>query len=58
MSKLKFLKVPLVGTLNLCLKMTDTEQKTKTESDHLGLRNVKKLVKNIRVSILAETPTQ
>ena len=38
MPKLKFLKVPLVGTLNLCLKMTEKKQKTRNESDHPGLR--------------------
>ena len=26
-------KVPFVGTLNLCLKMPDTEQKTRNQSD-------------------------
>ena len=31
-------KVPFVGTLNLCLKMPDTEQKTRTQSDQHGLR--------------------
>ena len=31
-------KVPFVGTLNLCLKMPDTEQKTRTQSDQQGLR--------------------
>ena len=38
MSKFKFLKVPLVGTLNLCLKMTEKKQKTRNEYDHPGLR--------------------
>ena len=33
-----FFKVPFVGTLNLCLKMPDTEQKTRTQSDQYGLR--------------------
>ena len=32
------LKVPFVGTLNLCLKMPDTDQKTITQSDHHGPR--------------------
>ena len=27
-------KVPFVGTLNLCLKKPDTEQKTRTQYDH------------------------
>ena len=31
-------KVPFVGTLNLCLRMPDTEQKTRVRSDHPGLR--------------------
>ena len=31
-------KVPFVGILNLCLKMPDTEQKTRTQSDQHGLR--------------------
>ena len=31
-------KVPFVGTLNLCLKMPDTEQKTRTQSNQHGLR--------------------
>ena len=31
-------KVPFVGTLNLCLKMPDTEQKTRSQSDQHGLR--------------------
>ena len=31
-------KVPFVCTLNLCLKMPDTDQKTRTQSDQLGLR--------------------
>ena len=35
-------KVPFVGTLNLCLKMPDTEQKTRTQSDHPGLRKCQK----------------
>ena len=35
-------KVPFVGTLNLCLKMPDTEQKTRTQSNHTGLRKHKK----------------
>ena len=35
-------KVPFVGTLNLCLKMPNTEQKTKTQSDHPGLRKRQK----------------
>ena len=35
-------KVPFVGTLNLCLKMPDTEQKTRTQSDHPGLRKRQK----------------
>ena len=35
-------KVRFVGTLNLCLKMPDTEQKTKTQSDHPGLRKRQK----------------
>ena len=35
-------KVPFVGTLNLCLKMPDTEQKTRTHSDHPGLRKPQK----------------
>ena len=33
------IKVPFVGTPNLCLKMPDTEQKTRTQSNQLGLRN-------------------
>ena len=31
-------KVPFVGTLNLYIKIPDTEQNTRTQSDHLGLR--------------------
>ena len=31
-------KVPFVGTLNLCLRMPDTKQKTRIQSDHPGLR--------------------
>ena len=31
-------KVPFVVTLNLCLKIRDTEQKTRTRSDQHGLR--------------------
>ena len=40
MSKFKFLKVPLVGTLNLCLKMPEKMQmqKTRNKYDHPGLR--------------------
>ena len=41
-SKIKFLKVPLVGTLNLCLKMPEKMQKTRNESDHPGLRKRQK----------------
>ena len=37
-SKKKFSEVPLVGTLNLCLKMPEKMQKTRNESDHPGLR--------------------
>ena len=35
-------KVPFVGTLNLCLKMPDTEHKTRTHSDHPGLKKRQK----------------
>ena len=35
-------KVRFVGTLNLCLKMPDTELKTGTQSDHPGLRKHQK----------------
>ena len=35
-------KVPFVGTLNLCLEMPDTEQKTRTHSENPGLRNRQK----------------
>ena len=31
-------KVPFVGTLNLCLKMPDTEQKNRNQSDQQELR--------------------
>ena len=43
-----FFKVHFVGTLNLCLKMPDTEQKTITQSDHPGLRKRQKLQKFVR----------
>ena len=46
MSKSKVLKVPLVGTLNLCLKMPQKMQKTRNESDHPRLRKRPKTVKN------------
>ena len=35
-------KVPFVGTLNLCLKMPNTEQNTRIQSDHPGLRKRQK----------------
>ena len=31
-------KVPFVGTLNLCLRIPDTKQKTRVQSDHPELR--------------------
>ena len=31
-------KVPLVGTLNLCLRLPDNMQKTENQSVHSGLR--------------------
>ena len=45
-SKIKCSKVPLVGTLNLCLKMPEKMQKTRNESDHPGLRKRPKTIKN------------
>ena len=36
------IKVPFVGTPNLCLKMPDTEQKTRTQYDHPWLRKRQK----------------
>ena len=45
-SKIKCSKVPLVGTLNLCLKMPEKMQKTRNESDHPGLRKRPKTGKN------------
>ena len=44
--KLKFLKVPHVGTLNLCLKIPEKMQKTRNDSDHPGLRNRPKTIKH------------
>ena len=44
-SEIKYSKVPLVGTLNLCLKMPEKMQKTRNESDHPGLRNHPKTIK-------------
>ena len=35
-------KVPIAGTLNVCYKMPDTEQKTRIQSDHTGLRKRQK----------------
>ena len=43
-------KVPFVGTLNLCLKMPDTEQKTRNQSDHQELRKRQKTAEICRVS--------
>ena len=43
-------KVPFVGTLNLCLKMPDPEQKTKNQSDHQELRKRPKTAEICRVS--------
>ena len=39
-------KVPFVGTLNLCLQIPDTEQMTRTQFNHLGLRKRQKTGKN------------
>ena len=44
--KKKSFKVPFVGTLNLCLEMPDTMQKTRHKSDLPGLRKRQKTVKN------------
>ena len=41
-------KVSYVGTLNLCFKMPDTEQKTRFQSDHPGLRKCPKTAKHLR----------
>ena len=41
-SKIKCSKVPLVGALNLCLKMPEKMQKTRNESDHPEMRKHKK----------------
>ena len=35
-----------MGTLNLCLKMPDTMQKTRHKSDHPGLRKRSKTIEN------------
>ena len=48
-------KVPFVGSLNLCLKMPDTEQKTRTQSDQYGLRkgpNTADICKKSKIGIL------
>ena len=47
-------KVPLVGTLNLCLKMPNPEQKTRTQYDQHGLRNRPKtaeICKKLKIGI-------
>ena len=47
-------KVPFVGTLNLCLKMPDTVQKTRTQSDQPGLRKhpeTTEICKNSKIGI-------
>ena len=43
-------KVPFVGTINLCLKMPDTENKTRNQSDHQELRKHPKTAEICRVS--------
>ena len=43
-------KVPFVETLNLCLKMPDTEEKTRNQSDHQELRKRPKTADICRVS--------
>ena len=52
MSKLKVFKVPLVGTLNLYLKMPEKMQKNRNESDYPGLRKLLKTIKNLPTSKL------
>ena len=52
MSKLKFLKVPLVVTLNLCLKIAEKMQKTRNESDNPGLRKHTKTGEKWPISIM------
>ena len=51
-SKIKFFKVHLVGTLNLCLKMLEMMQKTINASDHLGLRKRPKTGEKLSILIL------
>ena len=52
-SKIKVSQVPLVGTLNLCLKMPEKMQKTRNESEHPRLRKRPKPIKEIPKSKLA-----
>ena len=46
-------KVPFVGTLNLCLKMPDTEQKTRIQSKYPGLRRRPKSGKKLTFWFIA-----
>ena len=45
-------KVPFVGTLNLCLRMPDTKQKTRIQSDHHVMKKRPKTVEIMQSLIL------
>ena len=42
-------KIPFVGTLNLCLKMPDTEQKTRVQSVNPELRKRPKTAEKLPI---------
>ena len=44
--KFKCFKVPLVGTLNLCLEMPDSMKKVCTQSNKCELRKISKIIEN------------